>query len=297
MTAPRAWEALRTRLPVPEARVVTRRVATDGTIKYAIGFGDAVIETVMIPGRFRSTICVSSQAGCTRRCGFCATATLGFQRALTAGEILAQLIVAQGDAPVGSPARNVVFMGMGEPMDNLDEVLPAVDALLGNPGPCLAARHVTVSTSGVLPGIERFLAESPANLALSLNATTEETRRALMPHDKRWPLGDLLALLRADLVTHPRRTHFIEYVMLEGVNDSDEDAARLVALLDGLPAHVNLIPHNVAEGIAYRPSPAARVKAFQDHCHKAGVRTLIRQPRGQDIDAACGQLARRAPTG
>jgi len=292
--ARQAWDAVRARVTLPSARVVGRRAATDGTIKYAIELGGPrdVVETVLIPGPRRSTICVSSQIGCTRRCGFCATATLGFRRALDAAEIVAQVQIARREAPADAPARNVVFMGMGEPMDNLDAVLPAIDVLLG-PGSRLRARYVTVSTSGVLPGIERFLAASPANLALSVNATTEETRRSLMPHDRRWPLEDLLALLRADHVAHPGRIHFIEYVLLHGVNDTDADAERLVALLDGIPVRVNLIPHNELEGIPFRAPPAARVKAFQDRVFAGGVRVIVRRPRGQDIDAACGQLALR----
>jgi 23S rRNA (adenine2503-C2)-methyltransferase len=184
-------------------------------------------------------------------------------------------------------------MGMGEPMDNLDEVLAAVERLTEAAAPRLAWSHVTVSTSGVLPGMKRFLAESRAHLALSLNATTDEQRERLMPHNRVWPIRDLLGALREDQARGGGREYFVEYVLWDGVNDTPEDAARLVALLSGLRARVNLIPHNPFEGSALRPSPEERVRAFQSLVHSAGIRCLIRWPRGRDIAAACGQLAFR----
>jgi 23S rRNA (adenine2503-C2)-methyltransferase len=288
----RALQILTSRCELPRPEVVERSRSADGTTKYALSFDGAVVETVLIPARGRSTVCVSSQAGCTRRCTFCATARLGFGRNLTASEIVTQYLVARVDAADEAPARNVVFMGMGEPMDNLDAVLCAIDILTQPPAPRLSLSHLTVSTSGVLPGTRRFLSESRANLALSLNGTTDAMRERLMPQNRTAPLSELLALLREDRRTNPRRQHFIEYVLFAGVNDTDEDAARLVALLDGVAARVNLIPHNPFEGSPFAPPHRERAVAFQAIVHRARIRCLVRWPRGCEIGAACGQLAR-----
>jgi 23S rRNA (adenine2503-C2)-methyltransferase len=250
------------------------------------------VETVLIPSDGRSTVCVSSQSGCTRECRFCATATMGFARSLSAGEIVLQYAVAAAEATPQEPARNVVFMGMGEPMDNLDEVLAALEILTEEAAPRLSWTHLTVSTSGVLPAMKRFLKESRAHLALSLNATTDAERERLMPHNRVWPIAALLAALREDVDRGRRRRYFIEYVLWRDTNDTDEDARRLVALLDGLPAHVNLIPHNRFEGNSLAPPSDQRVLAFQRVVHDGGVRCPVRWPRGRDIAAACGQLAR-----
>ena len=287
----RAWHALRAAAPLPEWRVADRRAAPDGTTKIALALGPATVETVLIPSEGRSTVCVSSQAGCTQHCRFCATATLGFTRQLTAGEIVLQYAVARAEAPPPAPARNVVFMGMGEPMDNLDAVLAAIEVLTEEAAPRLASTHVTVSTSGVLPGMRRFLAESRAHLALSLNATTDVQRERLMPQNRQWPIGALLQALRDDQARGSGRRYFIEYVLWQDVNDTDDDARRLVALLAGLPAHVNLIPHNAFAGSPLRPPTEERVLAFQSRVHEGGVRCLVRSARGREIGAACGQLA------
>jgi 23S rRNA (adenine2503-C2)-methyltransferase len=286
-----SWATLRSRAPLPAWRLADQRRAHDGTTKLALTLGTATVETVLIPGKGRSTVCVSSQAGCTQRCGFCATATLGFTRALNAGEIVLQYAIARALAPPGAPARNVVFMGMGEPMDNLDAVLAAVRVLTEDGLPGLAASHVTVSTSGVLPGMKRFLKESAAHLALSLNATTDTQRERLMPQNRSWPIARLLGALHEDHARGSGRRYFIEYVLWDGVNDSDADADRLVALLAELPAHVNLIPHNPYDASPLRPPSDTRVLAFQDRVHRGGLRCLVRWPRGQEIAAACGQLA------
>ena len=288
-----AWEALRQSAPMPEWRLVERSRAGDGTVKYALDLRGALVETVLIPGRSRSTVCVSSQAGCTRSCRFCATASLGFGRNLDAGEIVLQYVIAHAETPASAPARNVVFMGMGEPMDNLDQVLRAVELLTDEAEPRLAASHVTVSTSGVLPGMRRFLREGRGQLALSLNATTDQQRDRLVPHNASWPLAALLHALREDQRRGSGRRYFIEYVMWEGENDTDEDARRLVGLLEGLPAHVNLIPHNPFPGSELRPPRPEAVQRFQKELAAAGVRCLVREPRGRDIAAACGQLAGR----
>jgi 23S rRNA (adenine2503-C2)-methyltransferase len=221
---------------------------------------------------------------------FCATQTSVFQRSLTADEMVAQFMVARAEADADAPVRNVVFMGMGEPMDNLDQVLRAVRVLTQAPAPQLRAQSVTVSTAGVLPGMRRFLRESQASLARSLNATTDETRARLMPHGRTWPIGELLGLLRTEATRNPRRVYFIEYVLFAGVNDSDADADRLVRLLDGVPARINLIPHNPFSGSDLRPPSHARLLAFQARVVAERRLCLVRWPRGREIAAACGQL-------
>ncbi|MBM4378097.1 MAG: 23S rRNA (adenine(2503)-C(2))-methyltransferase RlmN [Deltaproteobacteria bacterium] len=287
----RAWGKLRERLALPDVDVVEKGVSQDGTTKYLLRLKDVSVETVLIPAKGRSTVCVSSQSGCTRTCAFCATAKLGFKRNLTAAEMLAQYRVARADAVPGAPARNVVFMGMGEPMDNLDEVLKAVELLTQQPVPMLGARQVTVSTSGVLPGMKRFLAECKASLALSLNASTDEQRLKVMPQTRTWPIEALMELLREDKLKEPRRSHFIEYVMFDGLNDAPGDADRLRALLEGVNARVNLIPHNPIRGSELRPPPEARILEFQKRVVGHGLMCLIRWPRGREVAAACGQLA------
>ncbi len=292
----KAWAEVQSLAPLPAWRLIERQVSVDGTIKYALEVDAASVETVLIPADTRSTVCVSSQAGCSRKCVFCATATLGFGRQLTAGEIVLQYLVAQSEAPQNAPARNVVFMGMGEPMDNLDQVMAAVGRLLEPPLPRIGTGHITISTSGVLPGIKRFLREGRGQLALSLNATTDEAREVLMPHNRQWPIGDLLEALREDQRRGSGRRYFIEYVLWDGVNDSEEDAHRLVALLRGLDAHVNLIPHNPVPSSPLRPPAPETACRFQKQLRAGGVRCLIRQARGREIAAACGQLALRRKT-
>ena len=289
--APKPWAAVRAAAPMPHWSVLKRVQAPDGTTRLAVGLDGATVETVLIPGRGRSTVCVSTQAGCTRHCTFCATATLGFARNLGAGEIALQYLLAAAEAPPEAPARNVVFMGMGEPMDNVDAVVAAASWLTEEAAPRLSPGHVTVSTSGVLPGLRRFLRESAVEVALSLNATTDELRQRLMPHNRTWPIAALLGALREDQVRGSGRRYLIEYVLWEGINDSDADAARLAALLLGLNAHVNLIPHNSFAGSPLRAPAPGRVAAFQKLVRAGGVRCLLRGPRGDQIAAACGQLA------
>lgn len=290
---PGAWAAVREATMLPEWKVGGRHASDDGTLKYAVTFGDATIETVLIPARGRSTVCLSSQAGCTRRCGFCATATLAYSRSLTAGEIVLQYAIARAEAERSSspPARNIVFMGMGEPMDNLDNVMSAIDRLCEEGVPRLASEHITVSTSGIVPGMRRFLKEGRGHLALSLNATTDTLRTKLMPHNRRWPIDELLSVLREDYRGESGRRYFVEYVLFDGLNDSDDDARRLVSLLGALPTHVNLIPFNPFTELPFRPSPFERILRFRRIVHDGGIRCLIRRPRGRDVAAACGQLA------
>ena len=290
-----AWARLvQANAALPAWRETSRATSADGTIKLALDLGGATIETVLIPGRGRSTVCVSSQAGCTRRCDFCATARIGFGRNLRAGEIVVQYLVAAALCPK-DPPRNVVFMGMGEPLDNLVEVVAAVRSLT-DVFPGLSPRHVTVSTSGVVPPMKRFLAESRASLALSLNATTDEVRTRVMPHNAQWPIAALLGVLRDDATRHPRRRSFIEYVLLAGVNDSPADARRLGSLLRGLNAQVNVIPHNPFLGSGYRAPSREATLGFQERLRARDVKSIVRWPRGGDIAGACGQLAGNAFT-
>jgi 23S rRNA (adenine2503-C2)-methyltransferase len=287
----RVWRPFLERHGLVLPKVTERQESPDGTTKYALDFGGTNVETVRIPAKGRSTICISSQAGCTRKCVFCATKELGFIRQLKAEEMVAQYLLARSEAPADHPASNVVFMGMGEPMDNLDEVLHAVEVLTQSPAPQLRQVSVTVSTSGVLPGLERFLAESKASLALSLNATTDEVRARVMPQNKTWPIAALLDVLRADVARRAgKRDYFIEYVLFKDLNDTDADADRLVALLDGIPSRVNLIPYNPYPGTGLETPGEQRVRAFHQRLVKQGLLTLVRWPRGREIAAACGQL-------
>jgi 23S rRNA (adenine2503-C2)-methyltransferase len=287
----RAWSAFvaEHRLVVP--RVHRRTKSEDGTVKLALDFSGDVVETVMIPAERRSTICISSQVGCTRKCVFCATKELGFTRQLLAEEMVAQYLLARHEAPAERPAVNVVFMGMGEPFDNLDEVLRAVQCLTQGPFPQLKRQCVTVSTSGVAPAMKRFLAECDASLALSLNATTDAQRFEIMPQTKVWPIESLLEVLRDDAKTNPKRSTLIEYVLIDQFNDSDADADRLVQLCRGFHARVNVIPYNPYPGTALKTPPAERVVAFSKRVADQGQLSLVRWPRGKDVAAACGQLA------
>ena len=245
-------------------------------------------------GRDKLTLCVSSQVGCALDCGFCATATLGFGRNLTAGEIVQQVYSATARA--GRRPTNLVFMGMGEPMHNFEQVTKAF-ALLTHPwGAAFSPRRITVSTAGLVPKIaELGRLSPPPNLAISLNATTDEVRDRLMPINKKWPIAELLAAARAFPLGHGRKVTF-EYVLLAGVNDSDADAERLPRLLRGLPSMVNIIPWNPFSGPQFQRPSAQRIRSFQEILRHRGMQTFIRTPRGDDIDAACGQLAARAPS-
>ncbi|MFO0748473.1 MAG: 23S rRNA (adenine(2503)-C(2))-methyltransferase RlmN [Myxococcota bacterium] len=299
-----ALASLRAHARPPDLRVEERVASLDGTLKWRLACRGAPVETVLIPTPTRATVCVSSQSGCTRWCDFCATARMPFAGSLTAGQIVAQVLLARASATV--PVTNVVFMGMGEPLDNLDQVLAAIAVL--DDGVGLAPRHVTVSTSGVLPALERLWRESRASVALSLHATTQELRDRLMPRVRKWPIADLVAFMRAASAAEDvaaasgrkPRHFFIEYALMEGVNDGPDDAERLVALLAGVRARVNLIPFNgsdpgggVAPILYRRPSPE-RIRAFQACVMAAGFICIVRETRGDDAAAACGQLAYRA---
>ncbi|HRE88418.1 MAG TPA: 23S rRNA (adenine(2503)-C(2))-methyltransferase RlmN [Myxococcota bacterium] len=271
----------------PTAMEVQRtHTSADGTTKWTVDFAGRVVECVLIPQPSRSTVCVSTQSGCTRYCEFCATARMGFSGNLSADAIVGQVLLAKRFAP--SPLTNVVMMGMGEPLDNLDAVLRAIAVI--DQGLLISARHVTVSTSGLIPKMERLWKESRASLALSLHATTQELRDRLMPRVRKWPLTELTAWMREATRSDPRHV-FIEYTLLDGINDSDADAERLAGLLTDIRCRINLIPFNPTPSIAFERPSRERVLAFRDRLIGLGYLTIVRETRGDDAAAACGQLA------
>ncbi|MBM3611889.1 MAG: 23S rRNA (adenine(2503)-C(2))-methyltransferase RlmN [Alphaproteobacteria bacterium] len=287
------------RIALPE--VVVRQVSADGTRKYLLRIeGGHEVETVYIPEEDRGTLCISSQVGCTLTCSFCHTGTQRLVRNLTAAEIVGQVMAARddlGEWPVpGAPKdetrllSNVVLMGMGEPLYNFEAVRDAMQVVMDGEGISLSRRRITLSTSGVVPEIARTAQEIGCLLAVSFHATTDAVRDTLVPINRKWNIAALLAALRDyPRLSNSERITF-EYVMLRGVNDSDEDARRLVRLIAGIPAKINLIPFNPWPGAPYERSDWARIEAFADIVYKAGYASPIRTPRGEDIMAACGQL-------
>ena len=287
-------------IEIPE--VVTRQVSDDGTRKYLVRIaGGHEVEVVYIPEEGRGTLCISSQVGCTLTCSFCHTGTQKLVRNLTAAEIVGQIMVARDDlGEWPKPGRlpkdetrllsNIVLMGMGEPLYNFENVRDGMKIAMDPEGISLSRRRITLSTSGVVPEIARTAEEIGCLLAISFHATTDEVRNKLVPINKRWNISALLDALRAyPKVSNSERITF-EYVMLDHVNDSEEDARRLVELIKGIPAKVNLIPFNEWPGAPYKRSSNNRIHRFADVIYKAGYASPIRKPRGEDIMAACGQL-------
>lgn len=286
-------------ISVPE--VVSRQISADGTRKYLVRIaGGHEVETVYIPEENRGTLCISSQVGCTLTCSFCHTGTQKLVRNLTAGEIVGQVMLARDDLgewpKPGEPkdearlVSNVVLMGMGEPLYNFDNVRDAMKVVMDGEGLTLSRRRITLSTSGIVPEIAKTAAEIGCLLAVSFHATTDEVRDKLVPVNKKWNIATLLNALRDyPRLSNSERITF-EYVMLKGVNDSDADARRLVKLIAGIPAKINLIPFNEWPGAPYQRSDWERIEAFADIIYKAGYASPIRTPRGEDIMAACGQL-------
>jgi 23S rRNA (adenine2503-C2)-methyltransferase len=294
---------LRARL-AERARIGTLEVAevqrsSDGTRKLRLSTRDGrSIESVLIPDGDKLTQCISSQVGCALDCQFCATAKLGLIRHLDAGEIADQVYRARALLAEEEPGRritNLVYMGMGEPLHNYQAVMKSLAILTDGMGANFSQRRITVSTVGMVPGIERLGRESlRPNLAVSLNAASDEVRDRIMPVNRKWPIASLLAALRAYPLEQRRRITF-EYVLLAGVNDSMDDAERLARLLRPLRCKLNLIPWNPHPGAPFaRPSPAA-IEGFQNRVKELGLAAYLRTPRGDDIDAACGQLANRGP--
>jgi 23S rRNA (adenine2503-C2)-methyltransferase len=278
--------------------VASEQRSVDGTIKWTWRTADGkLIESVYMPETDRKTLCVSSQVGCALGCTFCMTGTMGLARHLTPGEIVDQVhranrrLVELGEGPGPRPLTNLVFMGMGEPLHNFEHLKVALGLLLDDDdGPNFSHRHVTVSTSGLVPAIRRLGEETQVKLAVSLNASTDAQRDRLMPINRRYPIGELLAACRAFPLRQGRRITF-EYVLLAGQNDADEDAERLARLVRGIPAKINLIPYNDNPGLGFHAPDPARVEAFHQILLGRQITAVIRKNRGGDIAAACGQLA------
>jgi len=301
-------ETLSERARVVGPRVIGDHTSGDGTRKWLLDVGQGnAVETVFIPEAARGTLCVSTQAGCAVDCLFCSTGKQGFARNLGAHEIVGQLWLANrllgartrsvepdDGAPAGDHDRvitNVVFMGMGEPLLNYDATLAALRIMLDDHGYGLSRRRVTVSTSGVVPMIDRLREDQPVALAVSLHAPNDSLRDRLVPLNRKYPLAELLAACRRYLERAPRDFVTFEYVMLNGLNDADAQACELISLVRDVPCKFNLIPFNPFPGAGLQRSPPERVHAFAARLSDAGIVTTVRRTRGDDIDAACGQLA------
>ena len=272
-------------------------VSEDGTQKLLLETHDGeAIEAVLIPEERRNTLCVSTQVGCPLACSFCATGALGFTRNLTTGEIIDQVLRAREVIASDSAITNIVFMGMGEPLLNLPAVRDAIGILTDPKTLAMAPRRVTVSTAGLVPQIKPLLEIGPINLAVSLHATTDEVRDELVPLNRRFPLEVLLGALRTEPLLSRKRPVFFEYTLMNGVNDSLDDAGRLPELLQGIPNKLNVIPMNAHPDSRYAAPDRATCDAFTEKAHQSGLRVTLRRNRGADIAAACGQLAARDKT-
>ena len=277
--------------------VSEKQNSADGTIKWLLQFEDgAKAETVFIPEEDRGTLCISSQVGCTLNCSFCHTGTQKLVRNLSSSELVGQILIAFDElsawpsAQIGRPLTNIVLMGMGEPLYNLDNVIKALKIIMDNEGISISKRRITLSTSGIVPEFGRCGLETDVNLAISLHAVTDDVRDILVPINKKYPIKDLLNACREyPGVSNSRRITF-EYVMLKGINDSTSDAKALIKLMEGIPAKINLIPFNPWPGSPYECSEKNQIEQFAKIVLKAGYPSPVRTPRGDDILAACGQL-------
>ncbi len=270
------------------------QTSTDGTKKLVLEADDgSLLEAVLIPEERRNTLCVSTQVGCPLACSFCATGKMGLKRNLTVAEIVDQLMRAREILSEDEGLSNIVFMGMGEPLLNLDAVRESIEIFTDPKGLAMAPRRITVSTSGIVPQIRPLLEIGPINLAVSLHATTDEVRDELVPLNKRFPLKILLGALRSEELISRKRPVFFEYTLMKDTNDSLEDARRLSRLLAGIPCKVNLIPMNPHPDAIHEPPSREVCDAFAAQVHELGMRVTLRRSRGRDIDAACGQLAAR----
>lgn len=288
--------------------LVQTRQSTDGTVKWLVRLDDGnSVETVYIPESDRGTLCVSSQVGCSLNCSFCATARQGFNRNLRVDEIIVQLLLAREslqemsgsesacgrryDIDADRPITNVVMMGMGEPLLNYENVVPALRLMMDDYSFGISRRRVTLSTAGVVPAMDRLSKDCPVSLAVSLHAPDNSLRNELVPLNRKYPIEALLGACRRFVQQSARQRVTFEYVMLKDVNDSDRHARKLAALLGDLPCKINLIPFNPVPGIRYRTSDPERISRFQDLLHRQHMVVIVRKTRGEDIDAACGQLA------
>ncbi|NOQ76461.1 MAG: 23S rRNA (adenine(2503)-C(2))-methyltransferase RlmN [Methylococcaceae bacterium] len=271
--------------------ILIEQVASDGTTKWVVEMGQGNrIESVFIPEEKRGTLCVSSQIGCALACTFCSTAKQGFNRNLSVAEIIGQLYVAQKRLGDKKRITNVVMMGMGEPLLNFDNVIAAMNLMMDDFTFGLSKRRVTISTSGIVPAMHRLNEACDVSMAVSLHAANDKLRDELVPINQKYPLKELMEACREYARQGPRKHITFEYVMLDGINDSVQDARDLVKLLKHVPSKINLIPFNPFPNSNYKCSSAATITRFKDVLYKAGLVTTIRKTRGEDIDAACGQL-------
>ncbi|MBB72672.1 MAG: 23S rRNA (adenine(2503)-C(2))-methyltransferase RlmN [Legionellales bacterium] len=289
-------QRLRDNATIIPPKIIFEKPSSDGTYKWLLEMADGNrVETVYIPERQRGTLCVSSQVGCALNCSFCSTGKQGFSRNLTTAEIIGQVwVAARRLSKIGGEhdrqVTNVVMMGMGEPLLNFDPVVSAMDLMMDDNAYGLAKRRVTLSTSGVVPAMEQLRQVSDVALAVSLHAPTDELRDILVPINKKYPLAELMAMCKKYFQGQPRRKITFEYVMLDGVNDTPKHAKQLINCLQGVPAKVNLIPFNPFPKTIYQRSSDAAIDKFQKILMAAGLTTITRRTRGDDIDAACGQL-------
>lgn len=290
-------ERLATMAEIKLPEMVGSHQSTDGTHKWVLKLDCGnCIESVYIPEATRGTLCVSSQVGCALNCSFCSTGKQGFNRNLTTAEIIGQIWFAvrelsQTQGEHDKKVTNVVMMGMGEPLLNYDNVVTAMDIMMDDFGYGLSKRRVTLSTSGVIPEMERLRVRSPVSLAVSLHAPNDELRNILVPINKKYPLSQLMDMCRRYFENETKRVVTFEYVMLKGVNDQPEHARQLIKLLRDVPCKVNLIPFNPFPMTEYERSPLSAINSFRDVLIAKGINTITRKTRGDDIDAACGQLA------
>lgn len=283
---------LREKAGVEIPEVVYEQPSRDGTHKWVLELScNNRVESVFIPDGDRGTLCVSSQVGCSLDCSFCSTGKQGYNRNLSAGEIIAQLWVAVHR--MGKRVTNVVLMGMGEPLANFDPVVAAMNIMQDDLAYMLSKYRVTLSTSGIIPALKRLREVTDVSLAVSLHAPSNELRDELVPINRKYPLEALIPACREFIKGDKRRKITWEYVMLDGINDSDAHAKALIRLLEGTPSKLNLIPFNPFPGTEYRSSPPERIEAFRQRMMKAGIMAMTRKTRGDDIDAACGQLVGR----
>ncbi len=295
-------ETLAAHAEIRDLTVIRDSTASDGTRKWLFDVGSSAVDAVFIPEEGRGTLCISSQAGCALDCAFCSTGKQGFNRNLSTAEIIGQLryadLTLKADLGIVGrtldgvqPVTNVVMMGMGEPLANFEAVVPALELMLDDNAYGLSRRRVTVSTSGLVPQIDELAKRCPVALAVSLHAPTDALRDVLVPINKRYPIADLLASCNRYLEFAPRDFITFEYVMLDGVNDQMEHAEALIKIARQVPCKLNLIPFNPFPNSEFKKSPREQILAFQRRLSDAGIVTTIRKTRGDDIDAACGQLA------
>ncbi len=284
-------EKLKKKVKIYNLNLLKKELSRDGTAKYLFELEDGNrIESVFIPEKDRNTICVSTQVGCSVGCSFCLTGKSGFSRNLTTSEIVDQYITVQRDVGIENRISNVVFMGMGEPLLNFENVKKGIEILTDNRMLGLSTRKITVSTSGIIPGIKQMAKELPKiKLALSLHATTDETREKLIPLNKKYPIKSVMKELKNYPADNMRRI-MIEYLIIEGINDSVEDAERLIKLIKNIPVKVNIIPFNEYPKSLFKRPSKEKIETFQKVLWDAGIATFVRDSRGQEISAACGML-------